>query len=143
VTPPLQPRPIHRWKTLWLGLLVFASLLWAWVVSLTSVHGVGWCDGKSAYYARTWDGVLGLGIDRGGMLAQGFVYWHLPGSERLSGKLIPRIERLPEIAIVELMLPFWFLLLLFLIPWAALLAWRLRRMKSHAAAIAAALSSSP
>jgi len=25
-----HPRPIHRWKTLWLGILVIAFLTWAW-----------------------------------------------------------------------------------------------------------------
>lgn len=26
----ITPRPLHRWKSLWLGILVLISLLWAW-----------------------------------------------------------------------------------------------------------------
>jgi hypothetical protein len=28
--PSMPQRPIHRWKTLWLGILVIAFLAWAW-----------------------------------------------------------------------------------------------------------------
>ena len=38
----MNPRPIHRWKSFWLGLCVLVFLAWACYFSMISISGVSW-----------------------------------------------------------------------------------------------------
>jgi len=127
----MQPRPLYRWKSFWLGLCVLVGLSWAWVDSVSYVSGVMW---NSATGYRTslenTDGILG------------FFHYHLHGAEP-TGLAVARFATNAEYATpralvlhtesVEVGLGFtvgyWLLILLFLVRWTASLAWRWRRMR--------------
>jgi hypothetical protein len=131
----MTPRPIHKWKTFWLGILILAFLGWAWIHSLT------FASGFFSYTVKMGDhGVLkGLTIaanQEGGIISlttlpypysqfSGFTYWShasVPAGHPLFPTAVTTGEHHSTIS-------HWFLILLFLIPWLAFLAWRWRRMK--------------
>jgi len=132
-------RPLYRWKSMWLGLLMLGFLGWGWK---RSVH----------YYdvASCGEGSGGRGVSLGQRdsrviltwvpakspsgFAPGFHWFSVMMNER-SYPIFPGIfskdpnnMRLPD-SFRWFHLPHWFLMLLFLVLWAAFLAWRWRRVK--------------
>ena len=140
---PMTPRPIHRWKSFWSGILVLAFLGWSWVASmrhvdvlylnsavaspgsflhrhfgrfvLTAGHTLGWVEFK-------WD------TSRPSPLAS---HWShqiitLTPKETWFARAVT-VKR--SSGRFEIYLAHWLLLLLFLPPWGAWLAWRVRGMK--------------
>jgi hypothetical protein len=126
---PMTPRPIYKWKSFWLGILVLIFTGWGWVQSMTYADGVGWSRGRFGAYARIWDGTLSIGTDNEPR-SPGLDVWHLANADRELDPMLPKFVRDPKLNKIELTLPFWLVILLFLLPWSAFLAWRWRRQRN-------------
>lgn len=155
----MTPRPIYRWKTFWLGLLVTCFLTWAWHDSMRSNSRVVW----SPAYAANGGG----GISLGRLSSRGIA----PGSPVLWGRDVPAFKiasplfaaplalrgggvasfdsdaaeaiyfapsyRESMIAFMRcqpgkdglLFIPHWLVLLAFALPWSTFLIWRTRRQR--------------
>ena len=124
----MTPRPLYRWKSFWLGILVLNFIGWGWVESMTYADGVGWSRGSFGAYARIWDGTISLGTDREPR-SPGLDFWHISNGVREPHRLLPKFERDPAHNKAELMLPFWLVILLYLIPWLGFLIWRARKQR--------------
>jgi hypothetical protein len=132
----MSPRPVHRWKSFWFGVLVLAFLGWAWLRSMDVRDSASWRShgGQSCCEVSNYHGEVGLVWGD-----PGTVGLYLPGiaffSDSDSGDdwfPIASLFSLEEDMSV-LLLAHWFLILLFLLPWTAFLFWRIRRMKRLAA----------
>jgi hypothetical protein len=134
----MHPRPLHRWKSFWLGLLVLNFLGWAWVRSMSHHEGIRWFHGDwGAMVGQGSDGVAIYVGDRPSALSEGLYIWNGPDHKRAAKRfgrpfhfspwLGVQIHGHPVLA-SKLLLAHWFLILLFLVPWAGFLFWRVRRM---------------
>ncbi|MEK7951621.1 hypothetical protein [Luteolibacter soli] len=132
----MPPRPIHHWKSLWLGLLVLTFLSWGWAYSFRTEWHIAWClpSYRSQFSGDFEEGTVQISRHRfppptkapSGFLCYSshptdpspmwlplpWTFYHADGNWSFT-------------------LSFWFLILLFLIPWLAFLLWRRRRMKHH------------
>lgn len=135
----MPSRPLHRWKSFWLGLLVIAFFGWAWI------RGKSHDDSGSFF-------IPGHAVGLANFTGHWGVFYH-----RWGGDYGGRWESLPRRSDSRLPIPFhasawskpftpkgsvehahiflahWLLILLVLIPWTAFLFWRHRRMKRLAA----------
>jgi hypothetical protein len=158
-------RPIHRWKSLWLGILVITFLGWAWWQSLHRWTMIGYHDytidhAGSGIALIDWK--IGkkkpLHADHGNISPSNQTWAHplleAPDLFRSTGtpgegdhyftrdpgtfEPIPRNSAAQHFSALissrvpgtwGLFLPHWLLILAFLIPWSALLAWRWKKAK--------------
>ena len=143
----MTPRPIIRWKSFWLGILVLGFLLRAWLVSSFESSGIQRGDSKEIIGVTSSSGYLEFYRFTGGSADPG---WQITGSRFASpsnAKLLwgsPLLIRNKRQLIIGdgsaygASIAYWLLMLLFLIPWASFLAWRWRRQrmltKAHGAA---------
>jgi hypothetical protein len=136
-------RPLYRWKSIWLGVLVIVFLGWAWMRSIS--HTEGW----EYFTALTGPGVL---AQRSGTMV--FV-WNDPtaGGDPVrfsSHEMTPEDGPLPPAfeldrwdmqpgrgETIRCTIAHWFLILLFLVPWTGWLIGRYRAMSRSQIADAA------
>ena len=130
----MPPRPLHCWKSFWLGLLVLIFLGWAWVLS---TDGWDYIFFSAAYFSSSGvgsngPGGLSLGWTDDPFLPDGLsIFSHqggpihnwFPEAFTLAGTTA---EGWPMEGVT---IAHWFLILLFLVPWAGFLYWRVRRMR--------------
>jgi len=130
----MSRRPLYRWKSFWLGVIALGFLAWAALRSMTWYDGLSWqhSDAKTlgAIYSSqisggvriSWDNYDAFGEDGMSHWSEesGFLPFDDYGSRLFPAGLVME-ERSVQIA-------HWVLILLFLIPWAAFLAWRWRRL---------------
>jgi hypothetical protein len=153
----MTPRPLHRLKSFWLGVLILAFLGWAWVASMRHVDVLYWNSavGSSAPSpgSKSFDDMVYRTFGRfvltaGQTLGWVEVKWDTsrpsPLASHWSHQIITltpketwfaqatRVERYP--GRMDVFIAHWLIILLFAISWAALLFWRHRRMKHLAAA---------
>ena len=133
----MKPRPVYRWKSFWLGVLMFAFLVWSWMRSM----------GPGDYLALNGSLEEIVRIDQsGGRVA---VVWvrenpifslpemplakHSPESEM---RWFPRAVRYwsPIDGWSAVAIAHWFLILVFVILWVGLLVGRWKRLHSKVAA---------
>ncbi|MEK7951562.1 hypothetical protein WKV53_13685 [Luteolibacter sp. Y139] len=132
-------RPFHRWKSLWLGLLVLIFLAWSWHRSIHHYDAVIWGDAS---------GQRGISLNQHDSkifftwVSAKTPVWFEPGIHPSSTPitsndkpLFPSLssiralrQQLPP-SVHAICLPHWLLTSLFLAPWSALLVWRWRRLK--------------
>lgn len=135
----MTPRPFHRWKSFWLGVLVLIFLGWAWVRSIDCRDVASWGEAHG-----------GRGILLSQRDSEVLITWNsskiiavvAPGFSVSSVKLNPRSHTVlaraitwqesPEYPLLTASIAHWFIILLFLLPWTTFLLWRHRRMKRHA-----------
>lgn len=130
----MPPRPFHRWKSFWLGLLVLTFLGWAWV---RSMHRIDDSTYKASTSSTSWGACTGFGTVLLGWVHDPFA----PDGLRFSSSRA-NVERgstwFPEAILLEggsdegwqnLSIAHWFLISLFLVLWAGFLVWRVRRMR--------------
>lgn len=132
----MTPRRLHRWKTFWLGVLATGFLGWAWLYSMTHTTGVLWLTKGRTITAGQSAGQVFLNGDSSlrftGSLPTYEPQWV---HERISTAGEPRFptafvwETYPNQ--IQITIAHWLLILLFLIPWSALLAWRWWRMRKR------------
>ncbi|MEK7951617.1 hypothetical protein [Luteolibacter soli] len=131
----MPPRPIHRWKSLWLGLIILLFLIWAWAKSRS--HSDRIC-------LFVQPGIIHFLRSRGGYLQWDCAYGHFSGphpplitfdstSRPWNPGLLPAPLRYDEHPnrpyIIRVGIACWFITLLYLIPWLTFLAWRWQRHK--------------
>jgi hypothetical protein len=136
----MPPRPIHRWKTFWLGLFVLAFLGWAWARSLKHQDGLNATilGMESTLWFDQWGGSISLSLFHDGLSdTTGAHTTHDPlDSPIVFPAAIEHLELPVDLyrpAVDRYSIAHWFLILLFLLPWLAFLAWRWRRMKPRPA----------
>ena len=129
----MTPRPVIRWKSFWFGILVLGFLGLAWVMSMHRMAFVEWrkffAKQASGEVTVIWGGFgrdLGVGIapipnPRWDKLPPAFSSAELHTDDPFS--------RIPLYYGRDYIFSFWFLILLFLIPWASFLVWRYRRQR--------------
>lgn len=130
----MSPRPLHRWKSFWLGLLVLIFLGWAWQRSIRHLDSFG--------IANSAGSVGGLVYQRDStvILTAPGTMRILPGT-RLFTILLPYPRNYPLIPpplsvgrnasqpYHTIIIAHWLLVLLFFVPWVGFLLWRVRRMR--------------
>ena len=139
----MKPRPFYRWKSFWLGLCVLVFLGWAWVRSMTLHDEFTWAGTRHTIFGHQVLGEVQLDVVRGGASDWGSTLdsrsWATyPGrGENLFGetpkgfsKWFPAYSTPIEIDMGGgysgrgLVVAHWFIILLFLVPWASFLSWR-------------------
>ncbi|MEK7954090.1 hypothetical protein [Luteolibacter soli] len=148
----MPPRPLHRWKSFWLGVLIIAFLGWAWVASMRHVDVLYWNSAVGSSTpspaSKNFDHFVYRNFGRfvltaGQTLGWVEVKWDTsrfsPLASHWSHQIITltpketwfaravRVERYP--GRLEVFVAHWLLILLFALPWATCLFYRHRRMK--------------
>jgi hypothetical protein len=123
----MPPRPLHRWKSFWLGVFVVVFIGWAWWDSwVWETEALFFADGVGMLHARgeVWilwqwelaDGWSFFSGERNFVRPGAWGLWEQWEAAREFGFRISKI-------------PHWHIILLFLLPWTTWLVWRSRRMK--------------
>lgn len=130
----MTPRPLYRWKSFWLGVLVIVFLGWAWMRSISRM------EGGEYFTALTGPGMI---AQRSGTV---IFAWNDPTAggdpvRFLSVEAGTEDESLPPAFELDrwdmeqgwgestrCAIAHWFLILLFLAPWSGWLIWRWRAM---------------
>lgn len=128
----MLPRPLHRWKSFWLGLLILFLLGCGWLRSMTHTDGFLWLPKLFRFSAWQSTGQIGFAWDYSqppGPFSM-FRWIHEPisttGEPWFPRAVVPEIyDRQFQFSSAH-----WFLMLLFLIAWLAFLAWRVRRLRA-------------
>lgn len=128
----MLPRPLHRWKSFWLGILVLVFLGWAWVRSIHCYDAVSWGEahgGRGIILSQrdskvliTWNSSMLIAA-----VAPGFSVFSAnmnPRSNTIFPRAITWREVPDDLPLPTASIAHWFLILLFLIPWTAYLIWR-------------------
>jgi hypothetical protein len=130
----MTPRPIYRWKSFWLGVLVLGFLGWAWVRSMDHRDAFDFGVGADMWQIDSNFGTIsasrhaqlgpGRGIDFLGFTSEpggGYMREFPRAFEHVTLENFPRSKWW---TVAD-----WFVILLFLVPWVLFLAWRWWRMK--------------
>jgi hypothetical protein len=129
---PMPPRPLHRWKSFWLGILVLILLVSSWVWSMGHYTSWKWgssSGGKWAYVGQD-SGWIEVGF--GGGFGNAPQFWYDGWTHDMPSSWFRQaIHGVASDGRWSVQLAHWLLTLLFLIPWTAFLAWRVRRMKAN------------
>ena len=149
---PMTPRPLYRWKSFWLGLLVMAFLGWAWSLSYSHLSYVNYA--RMAVMQREGHVAVGYrgrsAIDQSGhmrMSRDHYVEQIMPPPFFLRGEGKPPssgtyfVERITfkeeakwafafsPLDSWNIYLPHWLMVMLVAVPWVSFLGWRWRRQR--------------
>jgi len=124
----MTPRPLIKWKSFWLGILVLVFLGWAWVRSMhEGVTLVPWEDSLLSFqslFGRLDISYISPSIPQ---YSVGLDFEEVaPDPEDY---LPDAVYFLKNDFTLTVEFAYWFLMLLFLIPWASFLVWRYRRQR--------------
>jgi hypothetical protein len=122
------PRPIHKWKSFWLGILVLGFLGWAWARSMhEGVTLVLWEDSLLSF--RSIFGRLDISYISPSV-PQYPVGLDCEEVAPDPGDYLPvAVYFLKNGFTTTVEIACWFLILLFLVPWVGFLAWRVRKQR--------------
>lgn len=129
---PMPPRPFHRWKSFWFGILILAFLGWGWVTSMgkgnyVAIQGkleeVGRLDQSGGYISVVWEGDTPIFSLHPEPIAWMFGREHATWFPK-AFKYDSPVDGWRSAAIAH-----WCLILIFLLVWGSSLAWRWRRMR--------------
>lgn len=127
----MTPRPLYRWKSFWLGIVVLIFLGCGWGRSMSHTDGFFWLPKHFIFTAFQSTGRLGFAWDysKAPSPLHFFQWVHEPistaGEPWFPRAVVPEIyDRQFQLGIAH-----WFLMLLFILVWSAFLGWRVRRMK--------------
>jgi hypothetical protein len=127
-------RPLYRWKSFWIGVLVLGFLGWDWVWSMSWEYYLSWgtsAMGAFVLSSRTGEiylGWLGHTPEPSFMLGLTSESFEIPSGEIPWFPLFANLNSSSALS-AGLTVAHWLLTLLFLLPWTAFLAWRWRRMR--------------
>jgi len=130
----MLPRPIHKWKTLWLGLLILVFLTWAWARSISHID---YASARLTPY--TWCGI----VSSEACLSCGISHYTSTGSSTnfdyasLTDSAKPWFPQPIQITHFDshsstrtfYSIAHWLITLLFLLTWSSLLLWRWKKSK--------------
>ena len=141
----MTPRPVIRWKSFWLGILVLGFLGWAWVSTAEHFYLAQWNDAGMLVLVRSSRGTIGVAkfttpvgtalLPSGG--ARRFSASH--GATATQDTRWPSAVDFkdPEISghynVTSLSMAYWFLILLFLAVWSSWLFFHWKREQKKAA----------
>jgi hypothetical protein len=131
VLPAMTPRPLYRWKSFWLGVVVLVFLGWAWVRSVQHRDAVTLYF-PSAQHSLTLASRAGSCTVIWEDLPTAGVTW--PAFTTISKPMRSGTWFQEAVGIYDWRwaVAYWFLILLFLGPWLGVLFWRVRRRKGTA-----------
>lgn len=129
-------RPIHHWKTLWLGLFILISLVWLWSSGRSHVATAAAHLGR-----QTWHGIVSsdgclswyMEVTRPGTIHSRHFDFNSSSTTRTqpwfpSPPIVTGHQVHPVGTVTYLGIAHWLLTLLFLLAWSTLLLWRRWRM---------------
>ena len=132
----MTPRPLHRSKTLWLGILILTSLLWIWMRGRDYYDHLDYRLGSATWYGFgtscsyvSWGSNTYISIPP----ATNHLRWG--SSDFKDPRPFPPpweihvAEPTPGTASSRYSVAHWLLILLFLLTWSTFLAWRWRRIR--------------
>ena len=131
----MHSRPLHRWKSFWLGLLVLIFLGWAWWTSMNRITVFTWTasNGVRQLQLFNYDAKAGCWIGENVYRRTAGFHWDqrkYEAEEKQDGIWFEPDGAMTKEGSSGLQFAHWFLILLFLVPWAGFLLWRVRRIKS-------------
>ena len=116
----MTPRPLHCWKSFWLGILVLAFLGWAWTRSMGHVDGVTWMRKGTMVTAGHAYGGVDFSWDPSrapSSLEMVQPFHELIPRERWFGKAVNWEYYEPQI--IQVQIAYWLIILVFLVLWSA------------------------
>lgn len=135
----MSPRPLHRWKSFWFGMLVLAVLGCAWVRSMRQADGWTLVFQRWQVEFEQGDGRSSIQLSYQPMLVADYTLWHRKAydpSEPYAGSWFADAYWWrthwgsdPGEWRGTFSQAHWLLILLFLIPWLAFLFWRIRKQR--------------
>lgn len=132
----MLPRPLHRWKSFWLGVLVLLCLGWAWARSLLHLDGFLWIAPRFHLISGQTTGRIELDwATASGARGESFTWIH-DAAATTGEPLFPKAvnwETYP--GQIQLTLAHWFLILIFLVSWSAFIGWRWLRIRRFEASL--------
>lgn len=127
------PRPLHRWKSFWLGVLVLVFLSWGWGLSQQHLDGFLWMAERFHFSAGQTAGRVEIAWSASsGAWGEDFLWAH-EAAPNAGEPLFPKAinwETYP--GKMQLTVAHWFLMLFLLLPWPTFLGWRYRRIRRMA-----------
>ena len=122
----MRPRPLYKWKSFWLGILVLGFMGWAWARSTARMDGVSWGYNDKGDNMELWHAFGGIDFSMGN---DPFDTGTVPGIGGYSYNLA--VSPVPTGR-----LPIWFLMLHFCLVWSAWLFfhWKREQRKFSASA---------
>jgi hypothetical protein len=123
----VMPRPVYRWKSFWLGVLVLGFLGWAWAHSFRHFSGGGFrVPGNGSMLLSQSGGTVWLEVRRmpPGLTPYNWQYWSWPSPVKRSFVAPAMKQREDKTGFAH-----WLVMLLFLVPWVSFLAWRVRKQR--------------
>lgn len=130
--PRMTPRPLHKWKSFWLGILVLGFLGWVWGRSNGKRDIISFEVGADRWNVISTLGKISAQRFEVGARRSGVHFW-TESTEGWTVEVPAAFEhfvtehRRGSLTIWNV--GYWPLMLLFLIPWSAFLAWRWRRQR--------------
>ncbi|MCW1926297.1 hypothetical protein OKA05_27330 [Luteolibacter arcticus] len=138
----MPPRPFYRWKSFWLGVMWLAFLCWSGWRSSLGTSSIWWSGSRDVLLLCDDGGFLEVSLIEELGHGAGLQIQSASPGPAAEGELFTRpvqVRRLADHHFPKLSfsVAYWFLTLLFLIPWLGFLAWRYQRMNRHAPGTAA------
>jgi hypothetical protein len=134
----MKPRPLYRWKSFWLGILVFVFLGWGWVRSMTHLESLSWTGEGVSFGVINVSAKAEFYCERSSALkSSGLSFLQNEVSDRSPEWFPPSLQRnsyflkRSKVQVAEVWVAHWLLILLFLVPWLAFLFWRVRRHRKQ------------
>jgi hypothetical protein len=125
-----MPRPIYRWKSFWIGILVLGFIGWAWVRSMTWDENI---SGRS--FGWVWEvfqdpGQFWMGCCADPFLLRTVGFYSLERDPEMRTWFQPAYHRATSPYSSQFYyfgFAHWYLILLFLIPWSGWLFFHWKR----------------
>jgi len=128
----LKPRPLYKWKSFWLGILVLGFLGWAWIRSRSHYERVGWSLNLERRYevSSCWSKLSFDSITYNPSYEPGFYYER----EDIDGRrwFPPAVAVTQKNWLGSVSVAHWIIILHFLAVWSTWLFfhWKRERKKS-------------
>ena len=128
----MKPRRLIRWKSFWFGILVLGFLGWAWARSNEKRDIASFEVGADRWNINSTLGQISSQRFEAEARGNG-VHFRTESTEGWAVEIPAAFKHLVTEHRRGLLtiwnVAYWFLMLLFLLPWSAFLAWRWRRQR--------------
>ena len=128
----MTPRPLHRSKALWLGILVLTFLAWAWRMSKATDAGFTLYTPSGAIVANHSNGRVSILHDASLKTTPTRLHFECTNINFDPEWFPPAFDTTDQ----HYRIAHWLIILLFLLTWSAFLAWRWQRIRQLSEATA-------